>query len=35
MPLWEEVQSAVDRVYATTSLQDLLDREKSQASTAP
>lgn len=28
MPLWEEVHSAVDKVYAQTSLQDLLDREK-------
>ena len=28
MPLWEEVQTAVDSVYGNTSLQDLLDREK-------
>jgi Rrf2 family protein len=35
MPLWEEVQQAVDKVYATTSLQDLLEREKSKRSISP
>lgn len=28
MPLWEEVQQAVDQIYGNTSLQDLLDREQ-------
>jgi Rrf2 family protein len=32
MPLWEAVQSAVDAVYAKTSLQDLLDRERGERS---
>jgi len=32
MPLWEEVQSAVDQVYGQTSLQDLLDREAKRSS---
>ena len=30
MPLWEEVQNAVDRVYAQTTLQDLLNRDQTR-----
>ena len=34
-PLWEEVRQAVDKVYATTSLQDLLEREQNKRSISP